>query len=67
MKTNIKVGDKVTWHTGFMAGEQGQRDPSWFAEDKKCTVVRLRKNAALLETKDGARHWAGFHEIEETK
>lgn len=62
----MKIGDKVIWHTGEYAGEQGQREKSWHAEDKRGTIVATKTDdfynaKVLIETTDGTRTWEFLH------
>jgi hypothetical protein len=38
----MKIGDKVIWHTGNYAGEQGQREKSWWVSDKVGHIKELK-------------------------
>lgn len=66
-KTQIIVGDRVIFHTGFMGGEQGSPHPTWWPEDKYGVVVQLGQGRVLLEFRDKSREWAGLKDVELVK
>jgi len=60
----MKVGDKVIWHTGFYGAEQGQHGMTWWTQDKKGKVKRIKKNKVLISFSDGSREWADLARVE---
>ena len=59
----FKVGDKVVYHTGSYGGEQGQRSPSWWPENKDGVVIEVIVNKCMVEFKDRSRLWCSNHSM----
>jgi hypothetical protein len=60
----FNVGDRVVWHTGFYGAEQGQRDPTWWPNDKHGVVIETKRGDYLIEFQDGTRDLASPSELE---
>ena len=60
----MKIGDRVVWHTGFYAGEQGQRGMSWWTEDKEGKIKKIKTDKVLISFRDGSREWAHIDRVE---
>jgi hypothetical protein len=52
------VEQRIVYHTGFYAHEQGQRDRTWWPNDKHGVVVEVREMDCLIEFPDKTREWA---------
>jgi len=63
MKLDLRIGDKVRFHSGFWGGEQGARDKVWWYKEVKGTIIKIKRHQCLIELKDGSREWVELSRI----